>query len=136
MRVVLDTNVLVSGLLSPRGPPATIVGLVVAGTHQVCFDGHIMAEYREVLTRARFGFQRDDVDTVLSRLAATGIRVAPRPLPTTLPDPDDQPFLEVALAASADYLITGNGKHFPTSLCLGCDVVSPRDFIAATRRGE
>ena len=52
-----------------------------------------------------------------------------RPLRIELPDPEDQPLLEVAVAAAADYLITGNRKHFPAELCRGIVVVNPREFL-------
>ena len=136
MRVVLDTNVLVSGLMSPHGPPATVVDLVGSGTLRVCFDGRILEEYHDVLARPRLGLESADVETVLARLASNGIRVAPRPVDTVLPDPDDQPFLEVALAAEADYLVTGNQRHFPADLCRGIAVVTPRGFVTATRTGQ
>ena len=131
MRVVLDTNVLVSGLLSPHGRPATVVDLVASGAHRVCFDGRILAEYRDVLTRPRLALSRESVETVLARLAHNGLRLVATPLRIELPDPDDQPFLEVAVAARADYLITGNRKHFPAELCPGIAVVNPREFLDA-----
>ena len=135
MRVVLDTNVLVSGLLSPHGLPATVVDLVGSGAHRVCFDGRILAEYRDVLTRPRLSLPLDSVETVLTRLSTNGLRLAATPLEAKLPDPDDQPFLEVAVAAEVDYLITGNRKHFPAELCHGIAVVNRREFLAAIRDG-
>ncbi|MCY4014912.1 MAG: putative toxin-antitoxin system toxin component, PIN family [Gammaproteobacteria bacterium] len=131
----MDTNVLVSGLLSPHGLPATVVDLVGSGAHRVCFDGRVLAEYRDVLTRPRLSLPLDGVETVLARLSTNGLRLAATPLDTTLPDPGDQPFLEVAVAAKVDYLITGNLKHFPPELCHGIAVVSPREFLAAIRDG-
>ena len=131
MRIVLDTNVLVSGLLSPRGRPGTVVDLVSAGAHRVCFNGRILAEYRDVLARPRLALPPESVETVLARLVHNGLRVAAPPLGTKLPDPDDQPFLEVGVAASADYLITGNRKHFPAELCRGVPVVNPHEFLDA-----
>ena len=131
----MDTNVLVSGLLSPHGLPATVVDLVGSGAHRVCFDGRILAEYRDVLSRPRLSLPLDSVETVLTRLATNGIRIAAIPLATELPDPDDQPFLEVAVAAKVDYLITGNRKHFPAELCHGVAVVNPREFLATIQGG-
>ena len=122
--------------MSPHGPPATVVDLVGSGTLRVCFDGRILEEYHAGLARARLGLESADVETVLARLTSNGIRFAPRPVSTVLPDPDDQPFLEVALAAEADYLITGNQRHFPADLCRGIAVVTPRDFVAVRRTAE
>ena len=81
--------------------------------HHVCYDVRILAEYREVLGRPAFAFRPGDVETLLSRTATNGVLLAPTPLTNRLPDADDQPFLEVAAAASTEFLVTGNLKHFP-----------------------
>lgn len=88
-----------------------------------------------MLARPRLSLPLDSVETVLTRLSTSGIRIAASPLATKLPDPDDLPFLEVAVAAEVDYLITGNRKHFPGELCQGVAVVNLREFLAATRDG-
>lgn len=125
----MDTNVLVSGLLSPFNPPGLIIGALASGAHQVCYDVRILAEYRDVLARPRFGFRPTSVEALLTQLIAHGVRTAATPLPATLPHVDDQPFLEVALAAGAECLITGNQRHFPADQCAGVDVVTPRQFL-------
>lgn len=56
MRIVLDTNVLLSGLLSPSGPPGNIVRLITTGTVRVCYDARILVDYRQVLLRPAFPF--------------------------------------------------------------------------------
>lgn len=129
MRIVLDTNVLVSALLSPNGAPASILQLVLAGRVVLCFDARILSEYREVLRRAKFDFGMNLVDEFLDFLESEGELVASVPLPLSLPDPDDAMFLEVAAAGSADYVVTGNVKHFPTRRRSGDSVVSARDFL-------
>ncbi len=111
-RVVLDTNVVVSGLLSPFRPAARILDLVLAGEIVLLLDDRIAAEYREVCGRPRFGFDPTDVDRLLSALEALADHIASPPLAVTLPDPDDLPFLEVAIAGRADALVTGNARHF------------------------
>ena len=131
MRVVVDTNVLVSGLISPFGPPGVIVGLAARGTLQLCYDARIVAEYRAVLERPAFAFRPRDIETLLSGIAAGGVSVAPVPLPGRLPDAGDEPFLEVAVSAGAAFLITGNLRHFPTDHRYGIRVVSPREFLDA-----
>lgn len=133
MRVVLDTNVLVAGLLSPYGPPGEIVRLVSSGEVTLCFDARILAEYSEVLARPRFEFDPDDVAALLDYVEFSGEIVAPRPIATLLPDPDDGPFLEVASACGADCLVTGNLAHFPPELRAGVRVVSPAAFVALMR---
>ncbi len=130
MRIVLDTNVLVSGLLSPQGPPGRILDLVVAGKHQLLLDDRIVAEYRAVLSRPRFGFAPDDVAALVEFLEATGEWVAAQPSELTLADPGDLPFAQVAAAGLAHTLVTGNPRHFPASrLPATLRVVTPREFL-------
>ena len=129
MRVVLDTNVLVSGLLSPFGPPGEIVRLVSSGAVTLCLDARILAEYDEVLARTRFGFDQDAIAALLDYLDFASETVAAEPLAVRLPDEDDEPFLEVALACGADCLVTGNLAHFPESARAGVAVLSPAEFV-------
>lgn len=130
---MLDTNVLVSGLLSPFGPPGEIVRMVSAGTVTLCLDARILSECDEVLTRPRFGFDPDAVAALLDYVDFTGETCAPQPLPLRLPDPDDEPFLEVALACGADFLVTGNLAHFPPEARSGVSVLSPAEFVDRVR---
>jgi putative PIN family toxin of toxin-antitoxin system len=129
MNVVLDTNVLVSGLLSPFAPPGEVVRLVVAGRLTPCLDARLMAEYAAVLHRPKFGFAPDSVAALLNYLLRTGLFMAAETLARPLPDPDDQPFLEVALAGRAECLITGNRRHYPAASCEGQRVLAPAEFI-------
>ena len=112
-RVVLDTNVLVSGLLKPHGSPGAIVRLVASGELALSFDARILSEYRQVLLRPAFGFRPADVEALLEQIQAAGALAAARPLAHSLPDSDDEMFLEVAIATGAEYLITGDARHFP-----------------------
>ncbi len=129
MRIVLDTNVLVSGLISPFGPPARILELVLAGDLILVFDDRILAEYRQVLKRERFGINTDDIADLLRYFEATGEHVTAHLVSVALPDPDDLPFLEVALTAQVDALVTGNTRHYPPDLCQGIAVLSPAVFL-------
>lgn len=133
---MLDTNVLVSGLLSPFGPPGEIVRMVSSGTVILCLDARIRSEYEAVLARPRFGFDPDAVAALLDYVDFASETCASQPLASRLPDPDDEPFLEVALACSADFLVTGNVAHFPPESRSGVQVVSPAEFIERFRRAE
>src|SRR5262249_34598463 len=133
MKIVLDTNVLVSGLLQPFGPSGQIVRLVASGDLVLCHDSRVLAEYQEVLLRAKFRFDRERVGSLLEQIRADGIPVSARPLAIRLPDPDDEPFLEIALAGEVQYLVTGNGKHYPAAACQGIVVLSPRSFVELFR---
>lgn len=134
MRIVLDTNVLVSGLLSPFGPPGDILRLITTGTVRVCYDARILGEYSQVLRRPAFAFSPAQVDAVLAQLEADGDLVTAQPLRERLPDPDDEVFLAVALAGHADRLVTGNLRHYPVSRRHGVQVVSPRAFLEVYRQ--
>ena len=126
MRIVLDTNVVVSGLLTALGPPAQIVDRVSSGDISLVVDQRILAEYRDVLERPRFKFGAREIKDFIA-LALDAEHVIGAPLPFALPDPDDEPFLEVAVAGAVDALVTGNEKHFRLrGGRLGIPILNPR----------
>lgn len=130
MNIVLDTNVLVSGLLSPFGPCGEIMRMVSSAELTLSFDARIITEYKEVLVRPKFKFEKDKVDAILAHIEHRGVTVASSPLQQSLPDIDDEPFLEVAIAAKAVCIVTGNHVHYPPDLCQGVTVFSPSEFLA------
>jgi len=135
MKIVLDTNVVVSGLLQARGNPAQVLALVLSGAIQICHDERILAEYAEVLARPRFKFDPKRVREVLNKIETDGLAFdAGGESNLDLPDPDDEPFLAVALATSADFLVTGNLADYPPDKRRGCIVVSPAAFMAEWQR--
>jgi len=133
MRIVLDTNVLVSGLLSPFGTCAELVRMLTSGTLVLCVDARILLEYDEVLRRSKFDIAPARVDILMEHIENTAEVHAADPLDIALPDEADSPFLEVALASAASYLVTGNLKHFPKRHRAGVAVVSPKAFLDAYR---
>lgn len=135
MKIVLDTNVLVSGLLSPFGAPGEIVRLVSSGLISLCLDARIVSEYRDVLSRPKFAFDSESVAVLLDYLESSGEMVASEPLAVRLPDPDDELLLEVALAAPADAMVTGNLGHFPPGARAGALVLSPAELVERYRSG-
>jgi len=134
MKIVLDTNVAVSGLLSPFGNPAEILRMVSAGTLHLCFDARILSEYKEVLNRPKFQFEKSKIHALLDQIEDRGQIVASIPLSRILPDRTDEPFLEVAIAGNADALITGNISHFPARLRCGVRVLAPTKFLDFYRK--
>ncbi len=135
MRVVLDTNVIVSALLSGGGTADAAVQIILQGAATLLTDSRILAEYDEVTSRARFGFVEVERRTLLDVLAQISEPVVARPLRLSLPDPDDRVLVEVAVAGSADVIVTGNVKHFvPRRGVFGVAVQSPRQFVDAMRR--
>jgi putative PIN family toxin of toxin-antitoxin system len=133
VRIVLDTNVLVSALKTHAGNCATILDLVLEGDLALCVNQRILDEYERVCGETRLQFDPEVVGTVLDFLRARAERVVPHPAAVDLPDPDDRPFLEVAECADA-VLVSGNKKHFPARACRDVRVLSPAEFIEELRR--
>jgi uncharacterized protein len=113
IRVVVDTNVIVSAMISSRGNEALLLIAVHEGRIQPCFSPEILKEYSEVLQRPKFGFRRKEIDSLLAMLRRRGTLLASVPSVRTSPDPSDDKFIACALAAKAEFLVTGNKKHFP-----------------------
>jgi predicted nucleic acid-binding protein len=140
-RAVIDTNVVVSGFLSPDGPPGRIVEWLRAGIVQAVLDDRVAAEYAGVLARPRFGLPPSEVNIVLAaiRSAAWWVEVGAEDVACDLPDPGDAPFLECARAAGVP-LVTGNLRHFPKSVARQVAVLTPARYVSwlsgAERRAE
>jgi putative PIN family toxin of toxin-antitoxin system len=131
IRVVLDTNILISALLSPQGPPAQIFLMTILEPDtQLCVSGEIFAEYEEVIYRPRFNRSDDDIKAALQTIRERGLWVKPTEKVHASPDPNNDIFLECAQACAAHYLITGNVKHFPTAWAT-TQIVTARQFLDA-----
>jgi len=129
VRLVFDTNVLVSALLTPGGTSDRALRAAAVGGSTFLYDGRILAEYRAVLSRPKFrpAITPPMIQRSISALIASGEKIAAHPADLGLPDPDDTPFLEVALTGRADALVTGNARHFQPSH--GITVVSPSGLL-------
>jgi len=136
VKVVIDTNVIVSGLLKPFSASGEIVRMVAAGKIQICYDARILLEYDQVLHREKFGFDSSLIAILLDSIKEMGICTTSSPLKTRLPDPTDEMFVEVASDSHCRLLVTGNGKHFPQKACGNVRVLTPRDFLAFFTRCE
>lgn len=114
---VIDTNVLVSSLLSKNETSATfqIMLHLISGNIIPVYSNEIMAEYREVLSRKKFKFPVEHIGYLLSVIEKFGILTTPTSTDVVLPDMKDLPFYEVVMEKRSDnaYLVTGNLKHFP-----------------------
>jgi uncharacterized protein len=131
IRAVLDTNILVSALLQPRGLPAHIFLMAIAGTAvQLCVSGEIYAEYEEVIRRPRFKRSYNEINSALEAIREKGLWIRPSSKVHACIDPDDNIFLECAEASQAHYLVTGNSRDFPPSWA-GTRIVSARQFLEA-----
>lgn len=129
MIIVLDPNVLVSGLLKGRSNPGIIVNQVASGRIRLAYDFRIIDEYRRVLKRPRFNFRENEIEALLKQIEAEGLVVTAAPLALNLPDPADRPFWEVAAAGEGFPLVTGNRKHYPPEGLPVIKVLSPAEFI-------
>jgi len=120
----------VSGFLSPHGPPGRILDLLLARQVRLAWDDRLRTEYFEVLSRPKFNLDPHLLDFFFAIFPfQEHVSASPWKEPVS-PDPDDTPFLEVALAARAP-LVTGNLRHFPASCRGTVDVITPREWLTS-----
>ena len=136
MKIVLDTNVLVSGLLTPFGSSGEILRMVFSGELTLCLDARILAEYKDVLHRPKFKFNREHISELLDFIKQYGHFTSSAPFQIRLPDLDDEPFLEVAIAGQVVSLVTGNSAHYPPSPFKGINILSPSKFVEFYRNQD
>ena len=115
IRAVIDTNVLVSVLLSKSEESSVIklIDAVLDGKIIPLYNSEIVAEYTEVLSRPKFKFDREIRELLVERIVFLGEDADRTAYSESLPDEDDRVFYEVALSTEDAYLVTGNLKHFP-----------------------
>lgn len=134
--VVIDTNVLLSALLSKNENSATVKVLdaVFDGTIIPLYHQDILFEYDEVLHREKFHLQEEMIRTVLESIRQYGIEVFPQPTGAVLIDMDDLIFYEVAMEKRDDdaYLVTGNQKHYPFRNF----IVTPAELVAIMEKDK
>ena len=128
MRIVLDTNVIVSAMLQPLGPSSSIFLMGLSKKIRLFLTEAILAEYKEVLHRPRLKRDPDIVRHAMAAIRKAGDIVLPVHRVHACSDPDDNIFLECAEAAQANYLITGNTRHFP-KFWKKTEIVTPREFV-------
>lgn len=126
---VIDTNVLVSALMSKNEDSATVQILEHLLSKEIIpvYSKEILQEYREVLNRKKFGFSKENVKILITALQQNGICVKPIATGEKLLDFTDLPFYEVVMTTRTkeSYLITGNLKHFPPRAY----ILTPRQFL-------
>jgi putative PIN family toxin of toxin-antitoxin system len=132
MRIVLDTNVVVSAVLTPMGPPGQLLDLVLSGELSLVIEPRIAYEYREVLLRPRFQLAADHVHQLIDVLEEIATPVTAVPWPSALDDASDEIFLATALAGSA-VLVTGNMADFPVTKRHGVTIWTPRECLERMR---
>jgi len=136
MNAVLDTNILVSALMTPGGHCDQVLRAVVDEFVQGYVDLRVLAEYEDVLLRPEFAFHPGLALETLAAIRSHVQTVRAGPLFVRLPHPSDLPFLEVAHEAGA-VLVTGNERHFPPKARHGVVVMTPAEFLDLLgRRGQ
>jgi len=115
IRVVFDTNILYSAILQPKGMPARALELVASGVVIPCVSNAVMEEYRDVLLRPELDLHSVRRSLLLELLGDVAIHVAPAETLKISRDEDDNRIYECADAAMADYIVTGNTRHFTRS---------------------
>lgn len=113
MFAVIDTNILVSSLMSRHGSPAKIISMVLRGELIPCYDSRIITEYKNVLARPKFGFSQAEISALLDWFEYIGFSVVAEPIDEKFADESKKKFYEVAKSCGA-ILITGNLKHYPS----------------------
>ena len=125
--VVIDTNVLVSALITknPEAATAKVVRLLLEQEFVPLYDADIIAEYEDVLHRSKFPILKETADALISFIIENGIESSRVDFDESIPDEDDRVFYEVSLSQEDSFLVTGNLKHYPTSP----RVITPADFL-------
>ncbi|MGM9741566.1 MAG: putative toxin-antitoxin system toxin component, PIN family [Candidatus Cryptobacteroides sp.] len=129
---VIDTNVLVSGLLARNGGSAVVKVFesVMQGRITPVICDEILSEYSEVLNRPKFGLPAGLVDSIVRFIEQNGIKAERMHADEILPDPKDVVFYEIAISKEASYLVTGNIKHFPSKAF----VVTPAEMLEILKK--
>jgi predicted nucleic acid-binding protein len=129
IRAVVDTNVLVSGLLSPAGNEALILLATHSGAGASLFLGRDPRRIRGRARAVEISFSSDEIAAVLAMFRSQGELFLPEVSGATSSDPDDTKFLQCAQAAQADYIVTGNKRDFPAESYGVTHVVSAGELL-------
>lgn len=128
LRLVIDTNTIVSAALKPDGLPRTVMVVATQKPATLYITEAILDEYRDVLSRREFNISRGLRKRFIELIRDRARMVKPSRLPLVTKDPGDNKFVECADAARADYLVTGNLKHFP-AYWKKTKVITSREFV-------
>ena len=129
LRLVIDTNVLVSAALNPDGLERTTILIAITKPARLYVSPSILEEYVGVLARPHLKIRKGVRLQLPQLIKNSSYRVVPSHRLEVASDPDDNLFLECADKAGADYLITGNQKHFP-QFWKKTKIITSREFIS------
>jgi len=131
LRLVIDTNILISAAIKPAGLQRTVLLLAITRPARLYVSRPILEEYSEVLGRPELRIRKGLRQQLLQLIKNHSYTVVPTRRLDVTSDPDDNLFLECADAARADYLVTGNQKHFPR-FWKKTKIITTREFIGLT----
>ena len=129
LRLVVDTNIVVSAAVKPAGLQRTVLLLAITKPARLYVSTEILAEYRDVLSRPELQIRKGLRQQLLDLIAKRSRSVAPARQIDAASDPGDNRFLECADAARADYLVTGNTRHFPR-FWKKTKIITSREFLS------
>ena len=140
MRAVIDTNILVRARLNPEGTVGPVIDLLRDGRYTYLFSDATLEELIEVLGRPRmvnkYGITAGEVEALTNLLILRGEAIRPKEAIAECRDPKDDKFLEVAVTAKADVIVTGDEDLLVLHPFRGIDIVGPRDFLAMLSSAE
>lgn len=129
MKLVIDCNVFVSAALGSKLCQQVIEKS--SSSHIIFYSEEILNEIRATFLKRKFVKIKRESKALLDQFMIAGLQVNPTGKIGMLPDPDDEIYLNTALHAGADAIITGNTKHFPQENCGGIRILTPREFLEA-----
>ncbi len=134
LKLILDANLVVTAFLNPDGLERLVLNLSLSDQAELFISPEILAEYEEVLSRKKFNIDSKLLHAALKHIKNKATMIEPRLKVSASSDPDDNKFLECAETVSADYLVTGNKRHFP-AVWKGFRVVNARELIQIVTPG-
>jgi putative PIN family toxin of toxin-antitoxin system len=132
-RIVIDTNIVISALKSSRGAANKLLSIIGDGKYISCISVPLIFEYEEVIRRCFPKMIEDDVDSLLNYICQQSIQSPVYYLwRSILQDSKDDMVLEIAVASSADFIVTYNVKDFHPAKTFGIEIASPKDILLKT----
>lgn len=132
MRILLDTNVLISALLSKDGPPGLVLSAIQRSRHTLVFSAYLAEELRSVSNRRRLRSRiaPEEVEALIYNVEAVGVVVSDLPEIDLSSDPKDNPILATAIAGAADFIVSGDKSHMQSlGQVQGIPILTPRDAL-------
>lgn len=138
IKIVLDTNILISGFLNPHNPPGRILfHLTEPGLLKLLISDEILAKYEGVLKRKKFNLDKSKIIYALTLIENISIKTTPKEKLNITDDKDDNKFFECAIEGNADFLISGDIKHVQKiKKYKGIKVISPAEFINILKKNK